>query len=259
MTPFSAASASHLLDEREVLAQVLLLEARPAAAEVRLLEVVDRAEPAGEEAASERAVGDEADPELADGRQDLRLGIARPERVLGLQRRDRMDGVRAPDRLRAPPRRARGSAPCPPGRARPSRRRSPRSASPGRRGAGSRGRSSRRRAVSGTPRRRSGRTPALPLIPRNSPCSPRMFPNFVATTTSSRRPAIALPTSSSFVNGPYMSAVSRNVTPSSSARWIVAIASRLVGAAVELGHAHAAEPERRDLEPLRAQLARLHS
>ena len=52
-----------------------------------------------------------------------------------------------------------------------------------------------------------------------------MFPNFVAITNSSRRPAIAFPTSRSFVNGPYMSAVSRKVTPSSSARWIVAIAS----------------------------------
>jgi acetyl-CoA carboxylase carboxyltransferase component len=38
-------------------------------------------------------------------------------------------------------------------------------------------------------------------------------------------PAIALPTSFSLVNGPYMSAVSRKVTPSSNARWIVAVAS----------------------------------
>ena len=37
--------------------------------------------------------------------------------------------------------------------------------------------------------------------------------------------AIARPTSCSFVNGPYMSAVSKKVTPSSSARLIVAIAS----------------------------------
>ena len=47
-----------------------------------------------------------------------------------------------------------------------------------------------------------------------------------------------------------MSAVSRKVTPSSSARWIVAIASASSRAAVELGHPHAAEPERGDLEPL---------
>jgi hypothetical protein len=36
---------------------------------------------------------------------------------------------------------------------------------------------------------------------------------------------MARPTSRSFVNGPYMSAVSRKVTPRSSARWIVAIDS----------------------------------
>jgi hypothetical protein len=74
------------------------------------------------------------------------------------------------------------------------------------------------------PRRRSESSHALrtysgrPLMPRYAPSSPRTFPNFVATTTSSRRPRIAVPTSISFVNGPYMSAVSRNVTPRSSAR-----------------------------------------
>src|SRR3712207_8854852 len=46
------------------------------------------------------AVGDEADAERADGRQELRLGVAAPERVLGLQRGDRVDGVRAADRRR---------------------------------------------------------------------------------------------------------------------------------------------------------------
>ncbi len=50
-------------------------------------------------------------------------------------------------------------------------------------------------------------------------------PHLVASTTSSRRPSIARPTSSSFVYGPYMSAVSSRVTPMSSARWMVAIDS----------------------------------
>ena len=49
--------------------------------------------------------------------------------------------------------------------------------------------------------------------------------NFVAITYSSRRPLIARPTSSSLVSGPYSCAVSRKLIPSSSARWIVAIAS----------------------------------
>ena len=45
-------------------------------------------------------VGDEADAELAHGRQHRVLGVARPQRVLRLQRRDRVHGVRAADRLR---------------------------------------------------------------------------------------------------------------------------------------------------------------
>src|SRR5438105_10518908 len=40
-------------------------------------------------------------------------------------------------------------------------------------------------------------------------------PNFVAITTCSRNGARASPTSSSFVYGPYTSAVSKNVTPRS--------------------------------------------
>src|SRR5438046_2943530 len=51
------------------------------------------------------------------------------------------------------------------------------------------------------------------------------MPNFVARKTSSRRPAIVLPTSRSFVCGPYMSEVSRKLQPRSSARVIVARAS----------------------------------
>jgi hypothetical protein len=65
-----------------------------------------------------------------------------------------------------------------------------------------------------------------PLTPRRVASSgSRWMPNLVASTTSSRRPASALPTSRSFVCGPYMSAVSKKVTPSSIARWIVAIPS----------------------------------
>ena len=49
--------------------------------------------------------------------------------------------------------------------------------------------------------------------------------NLVAITYSSRWPLTARPTSSSLVIGPYSCAVSRKLIPSSSARWIVAIAS----------------------------------
>ncbi len=53
----------------------------------------------------------------------------------------------------------------------------------------------------------------------------RTMPNLVAITTSSRWPDSASPTSTSFVYGPYMSDVSKKVTPSSRARWIVAMDS----------------------------------
>jgi hypothetical protein len=53
----------------------------------------------------------------------------------------------------------------------------------------------------------------------------RTLPNLVAMITRSRFPLIARPTSSSFLNGPYMSAVSSMVMPSSSARWMVAMDS----------------------------------
>ena len=146
-TPFSAANSSTTATSSRFRRRFSSWKRGPRRRKSPLVQVVGRADPAGEEAAAERAVGDEADPELAHRRQDLGLGLARPERVLGLQRRDRVDGMRAPDRRPAPPRRGRGGAPCPPARARPSRRPSPRSASAGRRGAGSRGRSSRRRAA----------------------------------------------------------------------------------------------------------------
>jgi hypothetical protein len=64
------------LDDGDVGGQVVTLEAGLEAAEVVLVEIVDRAHGAGQEAPAERAVGDEADPELPDGGQDLDLGVA---------------------------------------------------------------------------------------------------------------------------------------------------------------------------------------
>ena len=54
----------------------------------------------GQEAAPERAVGDERDPELADRGEQLGFRIAAPQRVLSLQRRNRMHGVSAANGLR---------------------------------------------------------------------------------------------------------------------------------------------------------------
>src|SRR6266545_2844691 len=64
------------------------------------LEIVHRADPPREEAASERAIGDEADSELTHSGEDLVLGIAAPKRVLGLERSDRVNGVGPANRLR---------------------------------------------------------------------------------------------------------------------------------------------------------------
>src|SRR5262249_40355595 len=54
----------------------------------------------GQEAAPERAVGHEGDPQLAHGGQNLRLRVAAPQRVLGLECRDRVDLRRPADRRR---------------------------------------------------------------------------------------------------------------------------------------------------------------
>ncbi|HKU13920.1 MAG TPA: GNAT family N-acetyltransferase, partial [Steroidobacteraceae bacterium] len=56
-----------VLDQREIPGEVLALEARVATPPVAGREIVDRAEAAGDEAAAERAVGNQRDAEL-DGR-----------------------------------------------------------------------------------------------------------------------------------------------------------------------------------------------
>ena len=65
------------------------------------VELVRRAEATREEAPAERRVRDQADAELAQGREDLVLDMPGPQRVLGLDRRDRMDRVGPADRLGA--------------------------------------------------------------------------------------------------------------------------------------------------------------
>ena len=82
------------------------------------------------------------------------------------------------------------------------------------------------------------------------PASLKVNPNLVAITTFSRRPLIALPTSSSFVNGPYTSAVSKKFTPKidrlvNGRDRFAFIAVRAIGP----GHAHAAEAEAETVNP----------
>ena len=88
----------HARDELQVLLEVLALEARLEAAVVVGGEILEALDLARQEAATERAVRDEPDAELATRREHAVLGIARPQRVLGLQRADRVHGAGAAHR-----------------------------------------------------------------------------------------------------------------------------------------------------------------
>src|SRR5947207_1398593 len=72
----------------EIAGEVLALEPRLEAAEVVGGEIVGRSELSGEEASAERAVGHDADTEVARGRHDVDLEVAAPQRPLALQRGD---------------------------------------------------------------------------------------------------------------------------------------------------------------------------
>src|SRR5665647_448497 len=85
----------------QVVGEVLTLEAGRAAPEVVGVEVVDAADPAGEETTPKRGVRHEADPEFADGGQHaVVLDVAGKQRVLRLHGAQRVGGVRAADGLR---------------------------------------------------------------------------------------------------------------------------------------------------------------
>jgi large subunit ribosomal protein L32 len=90
----------HAVGEPHVALEVGAREPRVTLPKIVVLQLVRRAEAAGEEAAAERAVRDEPDAELAQRVEDLALGIASPQRILRLQRGDGMNGVRATDCLR---------------------------------------------------------------------------------------------------------------------------------------------------------------
>ena len=86
-------------DQVEVLLEVRALKARRVAAVIAGLQIVDALYLPGEKAAPQRAVGDEADAELAHGWQDVVFRLAASQRVFGLQCGDRVHLVRAPDRV----------------------------------------------------------------------------------------------------------------------------------------------------------------
>ena len=83
----------HHGNQPEVVVQVLLLEARVSAAPVGGFQVIGAVDPPAQEAASDGAVGDESDTQLAQHRQELLLHPPLPERELGLDRAHRMHRV----------------------------------------------------------------------------------------------------------------------------------------------------------------------
>ncbi len=87
------------IDQRLVDPAVLRLEAGDAIAEVRAVELRVGDDLAREEALSQRAEPNEADPQLLQGRQHFLLGLAVPERVLAPHGGDRLDRVCASDGL----------------------------------------------------------------------------------------------------------------------------------------------------------------
>ena len=84
MQPFCVRDLADLVDQLQVGREALAVEAREVrrAARVALLQRRLRRDRAGEEAAAERGVGDQADAELADRREDLVLEVAGEQRVL---------------------------------------------------------------------------------------------------------------------------------------------------------------------------------
>src|SRR5436189_2983207 len=86
-------------EQLEVLGEVLPLEPRRAPAPVVGGEVLESLDLAGEESPPERAVGDEADAQLAARGKRPVLHVAAPQRVLALEGGDGMDPAGAPLRL----------------------------------------------------------------------------------------------------------------------------------------------------------------
>src|SRR5690606_12328153 len=76
------------------------LEARVRSPEVSFGELRAARYPASQEAATERAVREEGDTELAARPQQSAFGVARPQRIFALHGADRMRGVRTPQRGR---------------------------------------------------------------------------------------------------------------------------------------------------------------
>jgi hypothetical protein len=99
--PLLARESFDAIEQREVLVEILALEARRLPAVVVLRHVGARLEAPGQKAAPERAMGDEADAELPAAGESFLLGLQAPQRIFGLQRDDRMHDAGLAQRRRA--------------------------------------------------------------------------------------------------------------------------------------------------------------
>src|SRR5215469_2738890 len=90
----------HAAHQLEVLLEICALKPWRRPPVVLRREILEFPDLLRKEAAPQRAVRDEANPQLAARRQNFVFGVARPQRVFGLQRRNRMDLRRAPQRFR---------------------------------------------------------------------------------------------------------------------------------------------------------------
>ena len=81
---FHLSDLLHPVHEFQVLLEVLSLEPRSVATPVVLWQILEASQLAGEEAAAERAVRDEADAQFPDGGDEFVLRVAAPQRILGL-------------------------------------------------------------------------------------------------------------------------------------------------------------------------------
>jgi hypothetical protein len=98
---FPCGDLGQQIDQRLIRLPVLRREARDRVAEVGAVERGRLVDLPREEPLAERAEGHEADPELLEGRKDLRLRLSPPQRIFALERGDRLDGVCATDGLYA--------------------------------------------------------------------------------------------------------------------------------------------------------------
>src|SRR6516165_7537997 len=94
---FRGGDLFHSIHEFQVLLEVLALEPWSMTTPVVRGEILEAAQLAGEEAAAERAVRDEADAQFPDSWEQLVLRVATPQRILGLKCGYRVYRVRPAD------------------------------------------------------------------------------------------------------------------------------------------------------------------